>query len=821
MRKSTSVLFVLTALALVALTSALPAQTLTITSPATNALVPVGTRCRIGWASTNLAGRTLKIEVSMAGAAPHYSVANSVPVEAGQYQWDIPWEVPPTNPCQVYIAIFDDTNKVGSVWGPEFSLVSNPAPALLVRAPAGGEPWPRGTTRSVSWEPHNLSGTLTLDLLQGGTVVESVAGLTVASNRCHYALPAGLPSGSNYSLRLTSDAVLSVAASSSPFQVTDQAPPKRKWTMLFYLDADCFNMEQDTMQSIVELGQLSGSTNVNYVIQVDRSPAYATTYGNWFDTKRFVVRPGLVPTPAYAAQSLGELNMSSPQTLTDFINWGTDNFPAENYFLILADHGWGWAEGLITDESNGNKQMSTRGFSSALTAADVPMTILGIDMCVEGQIEIAHQVRNSGAQIYIASQFIETRNWPYLTVFQQLESKLATLTPEALAILFCDAYVQQFSDPTVNATLAATRLDQVNALTAAVAGLADAMITNATDQAAVRQQAAATKAAFHDAVIYCARSKILDRQVYGLNIDFPLEPPNPAYGTTNVVDFGVDSHWATFLTAYQANLTNSWIAGARALVAKPDATEVDLLRFLEAIQPEPTNAWVTFQPVGDGVMAPFGPTSVTLPKGTSLTIRAWGNVDTNNMPIHNHFVRWHVSGDVQLNGDPLVATNTLTISGDGLVMAFFSEDKETYDVTFITQGNGRLNGASEVVLTNIPAGGSCPTITAVPDAGYTFAGWGGDYPATANPFTLTNVQADMTVIAYFWQTPPTLSVERTGSSLTLTWSADATGYALESSGDLVSGPWTAVPNVTTNSVTLPLSNTNQFFRLSATANQQN
>ena len=152
--------------------------------------------------------------------------------------------------------------------------------------------------------------------------------------------------------------------------------------MLFYLYADCFNMEQDTMQSIVELGQLSGSTNVNYVIQVDRSPAYATTYGNWFDTKRFVVQPGLVPTPAYAAQSLGELNMSSPQTLTDFINWGTDNFPAENYFLILADHGWGWAEGLITDESNGNKQMSTRGFSSALTAADVPMTILGIDMCL-------------------------------------------------------------------------------------------------------------------------------------------------------------------------------------------------------------------------------------------------------------------------------------------------------------------------------------------------------------------------------------------------------------------------------------------------------
>lgn len=173
-------------------------------------------------------------------------------------------------------------------------------------------------------------------------------------------------------------------------------------------------------------------------------------------------------------------------------------------------------------------------------------------------------------------------------------------------------------------------------------------------------------------------------------------------------------------------------------------------------------------------------------------------------------MRWSVSGQVELVGDPLNGTNTLAVHGDGLVMACFAENKESYDVTFITEGNGSLNGASEVVLTNIPAGGSCPTITAVAEPGYTFAGWGGDYPASANPFTLTNVQSDMTVIAYFWPARPTLSIERQPGAVSLAWPA---GFVLESTADAAAGPWTPVANVSTNRVTLPLASTNRFFRL--------
>ena len=805
---------------LVAMSGALSAKQLIVTNPAAGTPVPIGTRCAIGWSATNLTDQTAKIEVSMSGQRDNQTVANLVLVEAGQYQWDIPWEVTPAALCKVVITTFEGTNQVGRTEGPEFSIVSNSAPTLLVRSPAGGEAWPRGTTRSVSWEPHNLSGTLTLDLLQGPTVLDSITGLAVGSNHCHYTLPAGLPTGSNYTIRLTSAFAPSASATSKSFQVTDQPPPRRKWTVLIYLDADCSMMETDAIENMVDLGQLRGSTNVNYLVQLDRAPAYVTNYGNWYDTKRFVVRPGMEPTPEYAAQHPGELNMSSPETLTDFINWATENFPAENYFLIPTDHGSGWSQGLIIDESNGGHNMTLRQLRQALDAADTHMTIVGLDMCLMGEAEVAYEIRNTGAQLLIASQFAETRNWPYLTVFQQLEAKLATLTPEALAIIVCDGFVRQYSDPTVNATLGVTRLHKMDALTAAIASFADEMATNFANQAAVRQKAVATKAAFHDAVPYCSRSEILSWQVYGQNINFPTDPERPEYINYSraLTDFAGDSHWKAFLTAYLTSLTNSWISTARELVNPPAATTVDLFRFLEAIKPEPTNAWVTFLSVGRGDTIPLNNVNVPLLKGQVIPIVAKGFVQSGGIgPTTNHFVCWSTSGDVRMGGSFLDATNTVIVNGDGLVMAFFAEDKESYDVTFTTEGNGSLRTAStsatNIIAETVNAGGNCHTITAVADPGYTFAGWGGDYPATANPFTLTNVQADMTVIAYFWPARPALSIERQPSAVTLTWPAWPPGYILEATGNLLAVPWEPVPGVTTNRAVLPLRPTNQFFRL--------
>ncbi|MGB5217104.1 MAG: LamG-like jellyroll fold domain-containing protein [Smithella sp.] len=68
-----------------------------------------------------------------------------------------------------------------------------------------------------------------------------------------------------------------------------------------------------------------------------------------------------------------------------------------------------------------------------------------------------------------------------------------------------------------------------------------------------------------------------------------------------------------------------------------------------------------------------------------------------------------------------------------------------YKVDFITHDNdGSLSGSTTQY---IPDGEDCTAVTATPDAGYEMF-WSGSY-GTANPLTVTNVTADITVTAYF------------------------------------------------------------------------
>jgi len=218
----------------------------------------------------------------------------------------------------------------------------------------------------------------------------------------------------------------------------------------------------------------------------------------------------------------------------------------------------------------------------------------------------------------------------------------------------------------------------------------------------------------------------------------------------------------------------------------------------------------------------------TTPAGTRLLFTNGQVIEIQGIPLPpdirmipvttNHFVRWLADAHA-LIANPAAAQTTVQLTGDSLLIAQFAVDKDSYTVNFITEGNGSLestNGLTQVV----EAGGNCSSVTALAAPGYAFAGWGGDYAVAANPLTLTNVQMDMTVIAFFWPAPPAISIQQAGASVILSWPAEAAAYTLESSGNLSVGPWSPVPSVSTNSVTLPISSTNQFFRLRQSLGQK-
>lgn len=107
------------------------------------------------------------------------------------------------------------------------------------------------------------------------------------------------------------------------------------------------------------------------------------------------------------------------------------------------------------------------------------------------------------------------------------------------------------------------------------------------------------------------------------------------------------------------------------------------------------------------------------------------------------FDRW--TGSYNGTANPLILNN---ITSNMTITANFRRvpPVETHTVNFIAGAGGTISGSTAQVVAH---GGSTSAVTAVPDPDHEFAGWSGDYTATTDSLTITNVTSSMTVHANF------------------------------------------------------------------------
>jgi uncharacterized repeat protein (TIGR02543 family) len=106
------------------------------------------------------------------------------------------------------------------------------------------------------------------------------------------------------------------------------------------------------------------------------------------------------------------------------------------------------------------------------------------------------------------------------------------------------------------------------------------------------------------------------------------------------------------------------------------------------------------------------------------------------------FTNWTDATGKIVGTDPTLSLADVT--SDSAISANFEVD--TYMVTFSATNGGGVSG--NTVQTILP-GSDCLPVVAVPDKNYAFIGWSGDAAGTSNPLTITNVLADLSIIANF------------------------------------------------------------------------
>lgn len=155
------------------------AAPLTVTSPNGGENWPLLSVKNITWTSD--AGGNIKI-ILFKGGSRLGDIAG-VPASQHSYSWTVgSYEggtAPQGTDYKIKIRTLDNTQSdlsdqvftIGSA-GPE----PGPAPAFGLTAPNGGESWPRGNTRLITWNPGNATGSVRLDLYKGGTAPTNLIG---------------------------------------------------------------------------------------------------------------------------------------------------------------------------------------------------------------------------------------------------------------------------------------------------------------------------------------------------------------------------------------------------------------------------------------------------------------------------------------------------------------------------------------------------------------------------------------------------------------------------------------------------------------------
>ena len=443
---------------------------------------------------------------------------------------------------------------------------------------------------------------------------------------------------------------------------------------MVYLDGDN-NLEGNGIDDFLEMASVGSSANVNILVQFDRIPGEDDRYGDWTDCKRFYVTSGMTPTAANAIQNLGEVNMGEPATLTNFINWGSANYPAEQYAVILWNHGGGWREqqemllkslksaktaeevqtirqalkkiekpgykAVCWDDTNGHDTLYMKEVKAALNTATVDTDLLGFDACLMGMVEVAYEVKATGASVMVGSEASEpVAGWPYNTLLTDLVAN-PTWTPAQFGTAIVNRYYESY--PSFGYTQSAIDLGRMNALAGTIDAFAYTMnVSWNTDQAAVKEAAQLVMNELELAVIHEQHGHPWIES-HGAAIYFPLTQSefDPDYNGS-VIDFPADTAWDEFLANFYASMTNSWIAAARRDAQfYDDPRHIDLYDFCDKlIHPVSLNCENAIA-VTDEV--PYNGTTVGAPSNVNL-YNCTGWYETGPEVVHT--ITTTVAGDI-------------------------------------------------------------------------------------------------------------------------------------------------------------------------------
>ncbi|MBR6425822.1 MAG: peptidase C11 [Oscillospiraceae bacterium] len=223
--------------------------------------------------------------------------------------------------------------------------------------------------------------------------------------------------------------------------------------MVYMCGADLESRSGMATSDLQEMMQGTIGQNVNWIVFTGgakqwRNNVISSSYNQIYQLQTGGLKP--------LEQNAGTGAMTSPATLSSFIQYCAKNFPANRNMLIFWDHGGGSLSGYGYDEKNSRAgSMGLTGIDKALTDGGVKFDMIGFDTCLMGTLENALMLTKHGDYLVASEETEPGIGWHYTNWVTALSNNTSIPTTE-LGKLICDDFVSTCakSCPGQQATLA-------------------------------------------------------------------------------------------------------------------------------------------------------------------------------------------------------------------------------------------------------------------------------------------------------------------------------------------------------------------------------
>ncbi len=243
------------------------------------------------------------------------------------------------------------------------------------------------------------------------------------------------------------------------------------WTVMVYMAADN-TLAAAAAGDIDEMEKAGVNAKINVVVQAEFSPVALAKAGcdqpscinrpNWNTFRYHVDGSGTAHDgPNGAATDIGNVDMTSPATLTEFVSWAKRTYPAQHYALVVWNHGGGYT-GLIEDEtSRPGHFMSLEDVRSSMTAVG-KVDVINFDMCLMAGYETLSKIQGLADYVVFSEETEPGAGNPYDLILGAMYANTA-MDPKTLATTIADKYNQSFSGDRASTTISAYDMSRFGA----------------------------------------------------------------------------------------------------------------------------------------------------------------------------------------------------------------------------------------------------------------------------------------------------------------------------------------------------------------------